>query len=129
MVFQWSLSDSKSRQVSRTFLSILADLNNALVGMVSNCHANFESSSPFFQTLWTDHSSPITICISISLILNHVLILWQGLNTYNTPGELYLPRRLMIIFQCSLSDCKSRQIFWTSFTILADLHNEPANQG
>ena len=31
MVFHWSLSDSKSPQISRTLLSILADLNNAVV--------------------------------------------------------------------------------------------------
>ena len=31
MVFHWILIDSKSPQVSRTFLSILADVNNALV--------------------------------------------------------------------------------------------------
>ena len=31
MVFHWSLSDSKSLLVSKTLLSILADLNNAAV--------------------------------------------------------------------------------------------------
>ena len=35
MVFHWSLSDSKSLQVSKTLLSILADLNNVVVWMVS----------------------------------------------------------------------------------------------
>ena len=35
MVFQWSLSDSKSAQVSRTLLSILAILNDVVVRMVS----------------------------------------------------------------------------------------------
>ena len=35
MVFYWSLSDSKSPQVSRTFLSILAVLNNAVVRIVT----------------------------------------------------------------------------------------------
>ena len=35
MVFHWSLSDSKSPYVSRTLLSILADLNDAIVWMVS----------------------------------------------------------------------------------------------
>ena len=34
MVFHWSLSNSKSPQVSRTLLSILADLSNAVVLMV-----------------------------------------------------------------------------------------------
>ena len=36
MVFHWSLSDSKSPPVSRTLLSILAVLNNAVLWMVSN---------------------------------------------------------------------------------------------
>ena len=36
MVFQWSLSDSKSPRVSRTLLSILAVLNNIVVWMVSS---------------------------------------------------------------------------------------------
>ena len=31
MVFEWNLSNSKFTQVSRTLLSILADLNNAIV--------------------------------------------------------------------------------------------------
>ena len=35
MVSHRSLSDSKSPRVSRTFLSILADLNNTVVGMIS----------------------------------------------------------------------------------------------
>ena len=35
MVFHRRLCDSKSLQVSRTFLSILADINNAVVWMVS----------------------------------------------------------------------------------------------
>ena len=34
MVFHWSLSDSKSAQVSRTLLSILVDLNNAVAWIV-----------------------------------------------------------------------------------------------
>ena len=34
-VYHWSLSDSKSPQVSRTLLSILAGLNNAVVWTVS----------------------------------------------------------------------------------------------
>ena len=36
MVFHWSLSDSKSPQVSNTLLSILDDLNDAVVGLVYN---------------------------------------------------------------------------------------------
>ena len=35
MVFHWSLSDSKSPQVSRTLLSIQVDLNTAVFWMIS----------------------------------------------------------------------------------------------
>ena len=35
LVLHWCLSDSKSRPVFRTLLSILADLNNAVIRMVS----------------------------------------------------------------------------------------------
>ena len=46
MVSNWSLSDSKSPQVSRTLLSILTDLNNAVVGMFSTRSVISKSSSP-----------------------------------------------------------------------------------
>ena len=45
MVFHWSLSDSKFLQVSRTLLSSLADLNNAVVWMVSTRPLISKSSS------------------------------------------------------------------------------------
>ena len=47
MVFHWILSDSLSPQVSRTFLSILANVNNAVVWMVLILPLIFISSSPF----------------------------------------------------------------------------------
>ena len=61
MVFHWSLSDSKSPQVSRTPLSILAVVNNVLVWMVSNRPPTFKSSSPFNNPLVTVPNAPITI--------------------------------------------------------------------
>ena len=45
--FHWSFSESKSPQVSRTLLSILAVLNNVVVWMVSNRPPTSKSSSPF----------------------------------------------------------------------------------
>ena len=48
MVFHWNLSDSKSPQVSRTLLSILGDLNNAVVWMVSTRPLMLK----FFHTLY-----------------------------------------------------------------------------
>ena len=46
MVFHWSLSESKSPQVSRTLLSILTVLNNVIVWMVSTRLPTSNSSSP-----------------------------------------------------------------------------------
>ena len=45
-VFHWSLSDSKSPQVSKTLLSILADLNNIIIWMVSSHLLISKSSNP-----------------------------------------------------------------------------------
>ena len=61
MVFHWSLSDSKFPQVSRTFLSILAVLCNAVVWMLSTFPPTSESSSPFNNPLVTVPKAPITI--------------------------------------------------------------------
>ena len=44
--FHWSLSDSKSHQVSRTLLSVLADLDSAIVWMVPTRPLICKSSSP-----------------------------------------------------------------------------------
>ena len=63
MVFQWSLGDSKSPQVSRTVLSILAVLNNAVVWMVSTRPLTSKNSSPFSNPLVTVPNAPITIGI------------------------------------------------------------------
>ena len=51
MVFHWSLSDSKSPQVYRTYHSILVDLNNAVVWRVSNCPLICKSSCSFIHPL------------------------------------------------------------------------------
>ena len=49
MVFHWSLSESP--QVSRTHLSILAVLNNAVIWMVFTRLPTSNSSSPFSNPL------------------------------------------------------------------------------
>ena len=53
MVYHRSLSDSKSPQVSGTLLSILADLNNVVVCMVSARHLISNSSSLGINPLMT----------------------------------------------------------------------------
>ena len=61
MVFHWSLSDSKSPQVSRTRLSILAVFSNAVVWIVSTCPPTSKSFRPFNNPLVTVPNAPITI--------------------------------------------------------------------
>ena len=70
MVFHWSLSDSKYPQVSRTLLSILAVLNNAVVWMVSARPPPSESYSPFNHPLVTVPKAPITIGIIVTLMFH-----------------------------------------------------------
>ena len=61
MVFHWSLSDSKSPQVSRTRLRILAVLSNAVIWIVSTYPSTSKSSRPFNNPLVIVPNVPITI--------------------------------------------------------------------
>ena len=70
MVFHWRLSDSKSPQVSRTLLSILAVFNNAVVWMVSTWPPTSKSSRPFNNPLFTVPKAPITIVIIVTFIFH-----------------------------------------------------------
>ena len=78
MVFQWSLSDSKSPQVSRTLLNILTVINNAVVWKFSPCPSTSKSSSPFNNPLVTVPKATITIGIIVTFMFHskvEVLIL------------------------------------------------------
>ena len=66
MVFQGSLSDSKSPQVSRTLLSILGVLNNVVVWMVSTRPPTSKSSSSSSNPLVTVPNVPITIGVIVT---------------------------------------------------------------
>ena len=66
MVFHWSLSDTRSPQVSRYLLSILAVFNNAVVWMVSTRPPTSKSSRPLNNPLVTVPKAPITIGIIIT---------------------------------------------------------------
>ena len=70
MVFQWILSDSKSPQVFRAFLSILVVLNNAVVWVASTCPPTSKSSSPFSNPLVTVPDAPITIGIIVTFMFH-----------------------------------------------------------
>ena len=70
MVSPWSLSESKSLQVSRTALSILADLNNTVIWMVSTCPLISKSFSPFINRLLTVPNAPSTNGITATFMFH-----------------------------------------------------------
>ena len=70
MVFHWSLSGSKSPQVSRIYLSFLADLYNAVFWMVSTRHYFTKSSSPCTKPSVNVLSTLITIGIAVSFMIH-----------------------------------------------------------
>ena len=70
MVFHWRLSDSKSPQVSRTRLSIIAVFNNAVVWMISTPPPTSKSSWLFNYALVTVPDAPITIGIIVTCMFH-----------------------------------------------------------
>ena len=70
MVFHWNLSDSKFPQVSRTLLSILAVVNDAVVWMVSTRLTTPKSSSHSSNPLVTVLKAPLTIGIIVTFIFH-----------------------------------------------------------
>ena len=69
MVFHWRLSDSKSPQVSRTLLNILAVFNNA-VWMVSIRPPTSKSFGHFNNPLVTVPNAPIKIGIIVTFLFH-----------------------------------------------------------
>ena len=61
MISRWSLSDSKSPQVTRSLLSILADLNSAVVWMDFTSPLISKSTSPSANLLVNVSRAPTTI--------------------------------------------------------------------
>ena len=91
MVFHWSLSDSKSPQVSRTRLRILAVLSHAVVWIVSTRPPTSKFSRPF--------NNPLVIVPDIGL----------GVRVFaNGPGDLgsipgrVIPKTQKMVLDASL---------------------------
>ena len=68
--FHWSLSKSKSLQVPRTLRSILAELNNAIVWMVSIHPLIFNSSSHFIMHFEIVPRAPFTFGITVTFMFH-----------------------------------------------------------
>ena len=80
--FHWSLSDSKTLQVSMTLLSILTELDNIVVWMASVRPRTCKSSSSFTKPLGVVPSAPITIDTTVNFMFHSFLVLWQDLSTF-----------------------------------------------
>ena len=106
MVFHWS--DSMSPQVSRTFLSILAILNNAMVWMVSICPPTSKPSSAFNSRLVTIPNSTITI----SLISTFMFLPFTFFQFYSVISIAKSTILQVLFFYCWLL---SGLIFWPRF--------------
>ena len=128
MVYHWSLSDSKSHQVSWTLLSILTNLNNVVVWMVSIClgfiiiiiySLKFFTSalvSGFSRELeWQQVSSSLQDSSQYFGRFNNAVI-WM----ISTRSVIII---IIIIIVYSLSDSKSTQVSRTLLSILTDLNN------
>ena len=70
MVFHWSLSDSKSPEISRTLLSILAVINNTVFWIVPTRPLISKFSNPRTDPLVTVTSAPNTICITVTFMFH-----------------------------------------------------------
>ena len=67
----WSLSDSKSPQISWTLLSILDYLNNAVAWVVLTCPVTSKSSSSFTNLFRIIPSTPITTGITVTFMFHN----------------------------------------------------------
>ena len=142
MVFHWSLSDSKSPQVSRTRLRILAVLSNAVVWIVSTRPPISKSSRPFNNPLVIVPNAPITIGTVVTFMfhsfsnsvarswylsffsLSFRFILWSTRTAKSTILQILFFFLLLIIMRSSLlagirwSVCmlKSHRSLYVSFS-------------
>ena len=81
MVSHWSLSHSKSPQVSRPRLRILAVLSNAVVWIVSTRPQNSKSSRPFNNPLVIVPKVPTTIGTIVTFMF-HSFFNFQASSSY-----------------------------------------------
>ena len=130
MIFCWNPSDSRSVQVSRTFISIH---NSAVVRMFSILSLIFTSASspgPWWlsQRPWQEIVSPLSSCSTDfsalwqdpSICLSscfHSFLFWSTGMAKSTKCQVFF----FVLFNWSLRDRKSLQFSKTLPSILADL--------
>ena len=111
MVLHGSLSDSNSPQVSRTFLSILADLSNAVTWMVSTCPLISKIFSLFAKLVGIFPNAPITIGINLNFMFN-IFSSLKGL-------KIHLSFRFFLLYHCGPLVRQSSHISRSSLLLLS----------
>ena len=101
------MNDCTSPQVSRTFLSILADLKNTVICMVTTCPLMSKSSSHGINPLVTVPSAPITIVIALTFIFHSFF--------RSLARSVYLSFRLLPVLSCDQPKQKIPQFGRFSF--------------
>ena len=114
MASHWSLRDSKSPQVSTTLVSTLADLNNAVVWMIST---RSRISSP--PVPCTNLFGDCTERTNYDWYYRHFIIVV----VVAVFERFFLPQRKLMDISWDLIDSKSPQVSRTLLSILADLSN------
>ena len=71
MIFYWSLIDNKCPQIFWALLCIQADLNNAILWMITTCSLILKSLSPFTSPLRIVPSSWITISLTVTFMFHY----------------------------------------------------------
>ena len=106
--FHWSLSDSKTPQISRIPLGILAVFNNDVVWMVSTRPPTSKSSRPFNNPSVTVPKAPITIGTIVTFMFH---CFFNSLARSSTYPSLHI---LSVLF-CGQPGQQSRQFCKFSF--------------
>ena len=91
MLFYKRLSDNKSPLVCRSLLSFLADLDLAVVWMVSSCPLIFKSTSPFTNLLGIFLEPRLQL---VSLLLSYSIEFFSSL----ARSRIYLSLHFLLIF-------------------------------
>ena len=110
-----SFSDSKSPQVSRTLLSILAIFNNAVVWMVSTRPPTSKSSRPFNDLLVTVPKAPITIGIIVTFMFHSFFQFSSKIEVCISLFTFFQLLLLLLLLLLSLQVFNTN-INWWSFT-------------
>ena len=131
MVSHWSLNDSKSPQVSRTLLSILTDINNAVVWMVSIRPLISKSSGPCTNPLVTVPIAPSTTGIIITFMFHSFFNSFARLSSccyyycyYWFYYYYYYYYYRLCEYPQSPSDNRSSPLSWYLFCIVVNLCND-----